>query len=247
MLSSRVDFANNKLSSLITVRERNVVENGFPMVEGGCNAVFLDLPAPWAVVESSHNALKHGGRVCSFSPCIEQVQRTCLEMDRLGFSEISTVEILLRSFEVQSHQTFTTPKFPQQQPRRERNFNATGAAAGAAVTGAAPTAATPATTTTTTGSESRKRPLEETVGAAPSDATEAADAAPEKKAKLEDGTALATPAAAEVAPPAAAAPTPTPTPAVAKVQPPLTLVTTKPYQLMRGHTGYLTFAVCNKF
>jgi len=32
---AREDFANNKLSDLITVRHRNVCADGFPMVEGG--------------------------------------------------------------------------------------------------------------------------------------------------------------------------------------------------------------------
>ncbi|MGH0176121.1 UNVERIFIED_CONTAM: hypothetical protein FKN15_072269 [Acipenser sinensis] len=40
--------------------------------------------------------------MCSFSPCIEQVQRTCLAMDELGFKEISTLEVLLRVYDVRS-------------------------------------------------------------------------------------------------------------------------------------------------
>jgi tRNA A58 N-methylase Trm61 len=39
---------------------------------------------------------KSGGRLCSFSPCIEQVQRTCEELKAQGFTEVSTVECLLR-------------------------------------------------------------------------------------------------------------------------------------------------------
>lgn len=35
-----------------------------------------------------------GGRFCSFSPCIEQVQRCCEALEQNGFVEIQTMEIL---------------------------------------------------------------------------------------------------------------------------------------------------------
>lgn len=37
-----------------------------------------------------------GGRLCSFSPCIEQVQRTCQALTERGFEEVRTLEVLLR-------------------------------------------------------------------------------------------------------------------------------------------------------
>ncbi|CAD0204754.1 unnamed protein product [Chrysodeixis includens] len=40
------------------------------------------------------------GRFCSFSPCIEQVQRTCLALQEHGFQEISTMEVLQNELKV---------------------------------------------------------------------------------------------------------------------------------------------------
>ena len=39
-------------------------------------------------------------RFCSFSPCIEQVQRTSEELRAHGFTDVQTVEVLLREHEV---------------------------------------------------------------------------------------------------------------------------------------------------
>lgn len=43
-----------------------------------------------------------GGRLCSFSPCIEQVQRTCETLTKHGFYELKTLECLLRNFDVRT-------------------------------------------------------------------------------------------------------------------------------------------------
>lgn len=43
-----------------------------------------------------------GGRLCSFSPCIEQVQKTCEALQDQGFEDISTTEVLLREYDVRT-------------------------------------------------------------------------------------------------------------------------------------------------
>ena len=102
---ARTDFKNNGLDGVITVHHRDVCGLGFPALEGGVDAVFLDLPNPWVAVQSARNVLLPGGRIASFSPCIEQVQRTCAELDKLGFACIKTHEYLLRSFNVRSERS----------------------------------------------------------------------------------------------------------------------------------------------
>ncbi|KAI8463851.1 MAG: tRNA methyltransferase complex GCD14 subunit-domain-containing protein [Monoraphidium minutum] len=93
---------NGLPASLATVELRNIEERGFPddELEGAADGVFLDLPGPWKVVASAAKCLKPNGRFCSFSPCIEQVQRTCEQLDACGMTDIATYEVLLRNYEV---------------------------------------------------------------------------------------------------------------------------------------------------
>ncbi|CAF4178646.1 unnamed protein product, partial [Rotaria magnacalcarata] len=87
------------LSQFVTAQHRDVLEKGFEH-ENIADAVFLDLPAPWNAIEHVMKVLKKsGGRLCTFSPCIEQVQRTCQRLSTNGFEEISTVECLRRVHE----------------------------------------------------------------------------------------------------------------------------------------------------
>jgi len=86
----------------INLFNRNAYEDGF-IVEGvleesAADAVFLDLPSPWHAVGHASKILKKGGRLCNFSPCIEQVQKTILELSKNGFGGFHTIEGLQRPF-----------------------------------------------------------------------------------------------------------------------------------------------------
>lgn len=87
LLCNREDFEKTGISSLVTVEVRDIQGEGFPeKLSGLADSVFLDLPQPWLAVPSAAKMLKQDGVVCSFSPCIEQVQRTCevLRSDFIG-------------------------------------------------------------------------------------------------------------------------------------------------------------------
>ncbi|KAJ8956499.1 hypothetical protein NQ318_019217 [Aromia moschata] len=101
--TAQEEFKDHGLANYVTVTHRDVCENGFgDDLDNKANAVFLDLPHPWLAIPHSLKSLKQtGGRLCSFSPCIEQVQKSCLMLLKLGFQEIQTMEVLQTQYAVQ--------------------------------------------------------------------------------------------------------------------------------------------------
>lgn len=86
---------------------RDVCKLGFPNEQivqryGGATQLFLDLPSPWLVVPSAAKIInpERIGRICCFSPCIEQVQRTCEALKKEGFTEIKMFEVLTRDHQI---------------------------------------------------------------------------------------------------------------------------------------------------
>ncbi|KAJ2718700.1 tRNA (adenine-N(1)-)-methyltransferase catalytic subunit trm61 [Coemansia sp. Benny D115] len=98
---ARQEFIEHNLSDIVTIEHRDVIANGFGMTDAA-DAVFLDLPAPWDAVAAAKDALRKDtiGRICCFSPCIEQVQRTALALDEHGFADIRMYECLAKDYEV---------------------------------------------------------------------------------------------------------------------------------------------------
>lgn len=111
------------LDSIVTVIERDVYRDGFVVTETGdvhkfsacANAVFLDLPSPWLALPH----LTRQGSVdrpspldpdktvylCTFSPCVEQVQKTASALRHHGWQDIDMVEIQHKRIEVRREYT----------------------------------------------------------------------------------------------------------------------------------------------
>ena len=98
----------------VTVTHRDVLSNGLLLeatdenkggvTEGSIDAVFFDLPKPHIAVAHAQQVLRKKGKMCNFSPCIEQVQKASQEMARLGFYNIVTIECLSREIQTRKHQ-----------------------------------------------------------------------------------------------------------------------------------------------
>ena len=106
---AKEEFTDHGLADVVTVTNADAIKDGFGGLSGVADAVFLDLPAPWLALPEATRALKDVGRLCTFSPCIEQVQRSCAALAALGYTNIETIEVLRRPFEVNSGCDATIP------------------------------------------------------------------------------------------------------------------------------------------
>lgn len=111
------EMREHELETVVTATHRDVYKGGFWLnsndgtdIAPQANAVFLDLPAPWEALQHLTRESKDGKpsaldpeatvHICTFSPCIEQVQKTVSVMRKLGWLEIDMVEIQHKRIDV---------------------------------------------------------------------------------------------------------------------------------------------------
>lgn len=73
------------------------------MKEKNTDAIVLDIPNPWEAIENCYNALKNSSCLCSYSPTINQVEKTVLKLREFPFIEIKTFETLQREIVVKEN------------------------------------------------------------------------------------------------------------------------------------------------
>ena len=86
------------------------VKPGFDLPGQSVNAVFLDLPEPWLAVPHAAYILKPNGRIASYSPCVEQTQKTVAALEKAGFHSMKTMEYRLQEHYVDEYE-FVPPPF----------------------------------------------------------------------------------------------------------------------------------------
>jgi tRNA (adenine57-N1/adenine58-N1)-methyltransferase len=68
--------------------------------EEAVDAVVFDLPSPWLAVKVAKNWLKSDGFFVSFSPTIDQIEKTVIELRLSGFVCIEAFEVMQRYYKV---------------------------------------------------------------------------------------------------------------------------------------------------
>ena len=99
---ARREFKEHGFEDNVRITNKNVCLDGFceDLVEK-VDAVLLDLPQTWEAIDKAFKVMKSfGSKICTFSPCIEQVQQNVAVMNRLKMKDIITLETLLRPLEV---------------------------------------------------------------------------------------------------------------------------------------------------
>ncbi len=102
-LEATKEFERNGFSDLVTTTHCDAYAQGFLHRVGqahSIDAVFLDLPKPWLCISPHVNAVLkvNGGRFCSFSPCIEQIQKTADVLRQYQYVDIKVYEILQKGY-----------------------------------------------------------------------------------------------------------------------------------------------------
>lgn len=66
------------------------------------DAIFLDLPRPWLALDHAMTLLKPNKSICCYSPCIEQVIKTCTKLRELGFHTVRMLEVRRKIAEIKT-------------------------------------------------------------------------------------------------------------------------------------------------
>jgi tRNA (adenine57-N1/adenine58-N1)-methyltransferase len=90
------------LTDLVELKNKDVTAG---IDEKDIDTVILDLAVPWLVIPHSFGALKSSGTIVSFSPTIDQVVRTVEALKENGFTDIETVECLMRGMQIERGRT----------------------------------------------------------------------------------------------------------------------------------------------
>lgn len=98
--SAKQNIKSSGLEKFIKLKQKNILRG---IDEKNVDLVTLDMQYAEKVVKHAYAALKYGGWIVVYSPYVEQVKAVVNEIKRKGFSEVKTVENIVRLWDVREH------------------------------------------------------------------------------------------------------------------------------------------------
>lgn len=90
------------LQDFVVFKEKDVREG---IDEQGVDAVILDMPDPWEVLEHARESLRSSGALACFLPTVNQIERTVEGARAAGFVMVEVEELLARRYKVKRGET----------------------------------------------------------------------------------------------------------------------------------------------
>jgi tRNA (adenine57-N1/adenine58-N1)-methyltransferase len=99
---ARKNIERSGVLDFIELKNKDVTED---IEEEEVDSVIFDMATPWLAIPNAYNALKGNGTLVSFSPSINQVEKTVKALKNHGFIDVETVECFIRRMKVKEGET----------------------------------------------------------------------------------------------------------------------------------------------
>ena len=96
---------NLKRASVAEYVTLHRADAGDGIEEGGFDAAIIDVGDPWPLIPLVHDALLGGAPLVSFSPTVNQVEKTTETLGRVGFVNVHTLECFIREIRADTGKT----------------------------------------------------------------------------------------------------------------------------------------------
>jgi tRNA (adenine57-N1/adenine58-N1)-methyltransferase len=100
--NARKNLEKLKLTQYVEMKLKDITTG---IDETEVDAVVLDMATPWMIIDKVKGALRMGGRVVSFSPTINQVEKTVEALNAAGFVNVKALELIMRTYKVKYNET----------------------------------------------------------------------------------------------------------------------------------------------
>lgn len=94
--STEIEDTMSSTSSPLPVSITPIIQK----LRGQMDAVFLDVPQPWLAIPLAAAVLKPNAGLATYSPCLEQVFKTCEALREHNFHSIRTMEVRHKQFDL---------------------------------------------------------------------------------------------------------------------------------------------------